>query len=264
MDQNKVFVKIRPYAFFLMLFPVVYVCILFLLFSFSVLLDILSSFLVYFLFFGIVFSGYGFWKFRRWSWYVFMVCQGLLSLHFLFLIDFLDHQGRWALFFLFFFLQVFLMFRISKIIRVPYIFPRVRWWEHNPKFRGLMPVKIQLKETFFHADLVDLNEQGCFLKIAQVALRQGDSVKIQAQLFSHSFSLSGMVVWVAARAVTRPEGLGIVFSGLTRAQRKDLKMAKKKLAKMNDFYKRNRYFMNTKDFSHELARLEHELLYQHD
>jgi hypothetical protein len=269
MIRTGIFGRLKPVAFMLMFFPFLYLIILigFYHLSFIKVIDLYVSFFFLLVLGVVVVSGYGFWKFRRWSWYVFLVGQVLLGVLNLTLIEEVEHPYGWVFPLLFVALQGLLVLRIAKRVRTPFIYPRIRWWENNPKLRGAYAGFIegsQEKPETVQGDLLDFSEQGCFIKMPVTGFKLEQTVQLHFEAFGQTFRTPAVVVWMAGRTVTHPEGLGLKFYGLSRPQRREFKLAARRVNLIQKFYRRNRYFMNPKDFAQQLRTLEIKPLYTHE
>ena len=154
------------------------------------------------------------------------------------------------------FLQFMLVFRVAKEIRVPYFFPRIRWWESNPRYRLSIPVTLERKlGEKLEAEILDLSPTGCFIKF-RFPMVTDESLTLSFTLFEHTLKCQGTVVWLAQSAVTHPRGFGIKFDSLTKQQKRSLRLIHKKLKKISSFYRRFRYLASPEEFLKRLEELE--------
>lgn len=222
---------------------------------------ILLSPFYYFVSLSAVIAGYGLWEARRWSWYVFVLFQVLLGLeNASILLNYSESHHKISGFVFSLLLQGLLIFRVAKEIRVPYFFPKIRWWESNPRYRLSTPVKISRKnkqgvEEVLEGEILDVSVAGCFVKLRQ-DLRLDEKIVLQFHLFHFDFSCEGTAVWCTQSAVTHPKGVGIKFGILSRNQKRVLRFISRRLRKIAKFYRKSRYWMSQEEFVQKLHELE--------
>jgi hypothetical protein len=206
-------------------------------------------------------SGWGLWEMRRWVWYAFVVTHVLVLYGDAVVVNEFSASNHKALAFISsVFLQFFLIFRVSREVRVPYFFPKIRWWESNPRYRLSAPVKLVRSAEHGAAGIVageiqDISTGGCFVKL-RTDLRQHESLVLDFAVFELALRCQGVVVWCTQSTVTHPRGVGIKFMSLTRADKRALRQITRRLRKIASFYRRSRYLMNQEDFLKKLQEME--------
>lgn len=173
---------------------------------------------------GII-TGYGLKEVTRWCWTMFLITSvGVAIANAILAIKYgATHHTAYA-----YLLSIGLLFAlgylVSREIRVPYFLPKLRWWETKPRYR------LNAKATGIHAGttvegmILDLSVGGCFLK-TKYKFSMGDRFVVKFPLFGAEFQMPGVVVWMTEATVTRPQGVGLMFKELTKADKELLKRA---------------------------------------
>lgn len=203
-------------------------------------------------------TGYGLSEMRRWGWYLFTITN-LLIIYYNALIAATDGlaESRGAAFLGVVFAIVFLTYRVSKEIRVPYFFPRIRWWESNPQYKLCLPalVKRPHNEEWLEADILDISPDGCFLKFGYEAIND-EPVEVEFKAYGLSFHCSATVVWRTQTTVTLPKGVGVKFGGMTKTQKRRLKILTQHLEKISTLNLKKRYILTSEEFEKQLEALQ--------
>jgi hypothetical protein len=203
-------------------------------------------------------AGYALWEMKRWGWYVFVVANFFIAYGNALLANDYSASHHQVLAFIASIVTIAAIgYRIGKEIRVPYFFPKIRWWESNPRYKLAAPVKLTLKSSGhdLEGDILDISMGGCFIKLrSEVA--QDEAIQLHFSVFQTFIEATGTVVWRTQSTVTHPKGVGIKFHGLTRTNRRHLRQVCTKLKKVANFYRRSRYLMNQEDFMKQLDQLE--------
>ncbi len=204
-----------------------------------------------------LFSGYGLWEMRRWSWYLFLMTQFLILYESTSLILYFSESHHKLLVYLISIFTIGLLtYRVSKDIRVPYFFPKIRWWESNPRYRFSIPVTLTRKSGEIQvAEILDLSMTGCFVKLRN-DLIQDENLSLKFRAFGYEIQSHGTAVWLAQTAVTHPKGIGIKFGLISKSQKRLLRALCRKLRKISSFYKRSRYLMSQEEFLKKLEEIE--------
>lgn len=202
--------------------------------------------------------GYGLWEMKRWAWYwfiavnVFLVYQNaLMAFHY-------GESHHPVLAFQFSLGMVLAMvYWVSHEVRVPYFFPRIRWWESDPRFRLSVPVVITRGQgsASLAGDILDLSLGGCFIKL-RAELAQDEVVRLAFTVFGIPIDCEGVIVWRSRSTVTTPKGVGIKFSRLSRSRKRTLRMINHRLKKISTLYRRSRYLLNQEEYVRRLEELE--------
>ncbi len=201
--------------------------------------------------------GYGFWEMRRWAWYLFVIVNLLIVYQNAVMVNEYGETHHKALSFIFSIIVLgLIVYRVAREVRVPYFFPKIRWWESDPRYRLSVPAKLECAGTsLFSGDILDLSMGGCFMKL-RTDLKQDEKVVLSFSIFQVSVRCEGTVVWRTQSTVTHPKGVGIKFFELDRDQKRALKIITRRLKRISDFYKRSRYLLNQEEFVKRLQELE--------
>lgn len=252
---------LKSVSIFYLGFPLFYILISALLFDIpgSSLLRILLSPSYYLLSMLGVMVGYGLWEVLRWSWYLLIGVNFLIAYHNAILVNeygtthhkFVSYLASLAVLFI-------LSLRVSREIRVPYFFPKIRWWESNPRYKLSVPVKVIRQEGMeIQGDIMDLSIAGCFIKLRS-DLKQHESLKLHFVIFNIPVECHGVIVWRAQSGVTTPKGIGVKFLPLSRLQKRSLRQVTHRLKRIANFYRRSRYLLSQDEFLKRLRELESE------
>lgn len=204
-----------------------------------------------------IFAGFGLWEMKRWAWYSFLVANFLIGYHnALIAHDLGETHYKLATFLVSLMVIYFIIYRVGKEIRVPYFFPKIRWWESNPRYRLSSPVSLKRNsgETF-EGEVLDVSTGGCFIKL-RAEIAKDEEIEVQFSIFGYPVQCKGVVVWCTQSTVTHPKGLGIKFNPMSKEQRKGLKQAIRKLKQISVFYRRYRYLLNQDEFLKRLKEIE--------
>lgn len=171
-----------------------------------------------------VLAGYGLWEMRRWAWYIFLVAHAALFYqNALVVIHYSAAQYQAAAFFLAAFLQLAIVFKITREVRVPYFLPKIRWWASSFQENPTLETSIRRKDgTEAIGEILDVSVFGCFVKI-QNTFDDNESVTLRFSVKGEEFECQGCVVWRTEPAVTHPKGIGIKFEKMNRRMRKNLR-----------------------------------------
>jgi hypothetical protein len=201
--------------------------------------------------------GYGFWEMRRWAWYLFVTTNILICYQNAVMVNDHGETHHKALSFAFSLLLLGLVtYRVAREIRVPYFFPKIRWWESDPRYRLSVPARLERTElSGLTCDILDLSMGGCFIKLRS-DVPQDETVTLTFTIFHVPVRCTGTVVWRTQSTVTHPKGVGIKFGELDRDQRRALRVITRRLKRISDFYKRSRYLLNQEEFVKRLQELE--------
>ena len=249
---------LKSVAFFYISFPLSYLVIAALLFDvpaancMSVLLSpgyLLVSLLS-------VLTGYALWEMRRWGWYLFVADGFLIAyLNAVVVTDYGESHHKVVAFFVSVLVQLAVAYRVGREIRVPYFFPKIRWWESNPRYRLSVPVKLARMGSEIDGQILDLSMGGCFVKVRNdVAL--DELLSVSFEIFTFKVECQGTVVWRTQSTVTHPKGVGIKFRPHTKPQKRALKQVTLRLRKIAALYRRSRYLMSQEEFLKQLQELE--------
>ena len=219
--------------------------------------SILLSPFYYIVTFVSVAAGYGLWETQRWSWYVFIVSQVLITYENAIIVsNYAESHHKVFAFIISLLTQALFVVRVGQEIRVPYFFPKIRWWESNPRLKLSVPVVLRRKDlTEITGAILDISMMGCFVKTRE-ELRVDEKVTVLASLYGQDIACVGSVVWCAQTAVTHPHGVGVKFDFLTKPQRRALRLITHRLKRISSLYRRSRYLMSQEELVKELDQLE--------
>jgi hypothetical protein len=209
-------------------------------------------------------AGWGLWEMRRWAWYVLLAANILIAYENASVLHSYGESHHKVLAYVASLLLIAgLMHRISKEVRVPYFFPKIRWWESNPRFKLSVPVKVARRSAArlgepgasIEGEILDLSMGGCFIKL-RTEVSQHEVVSLSFKVFGMAIDCDGTIVWRTQSRVTHPKGVGVKFAITTRAQKRVLKQINAKLRKIAQLYRRSRYLMSQDEFMKRLDELE--------
>jgi hypothetical protein len=245
-----------------MAFPPLYIILAAILFDIpaNLCVSVLLSPFYYIVALAAVLTGYGLWEMQRWSWYLFIASNILITYENAKLVsEYSATHHKFLAFLTSIFLLAALIYRVGREIRVPYFFPKIRWWESNPRYRLSVPVKVNRKAATasepFQAEILDLSLGGCFVKI-RTDIAQDETVGLEFAVFGFPLRCDGTIVWRTASTVTHPKGIGVKFVFLDKVQRRTLRSITRRLKKIAQLYRTSRYLMNQEDFLKRLEEIE--------
>lgn len=246
-----------------MVFPVTYLVIITILFDIPLLnVEAILLFPSFYLVSALsMLAGYGLWEMRHWAWYLILISGVLTTFESARVVHSYGESHYKALAFLAsLLLWGGLVHRISKEMRVPYFFPKIRWWETNPRYKLSVPVRIQRSAggsaQAIDGEILDLSIGGCFIKL-RTDLELHELLCLGFQVFGLSLDCEGVVVWRTQSGVTHPKGVGVKFAIKSRAQKRKLRQVNGQLQKIAQLYRRSRYLMSQEEFIRRLDEIEH-------
>lgn len=220
---------------------------------------VLLSPLYYLAAFIAVAVGYGLLETKRWAWYWLIVSDILIGYeNAIWVQDYGETHHKFLAFAASIFVLVGVTMFVRKEIRVPYFFPKIRWWESNPRYRLAVPVTLSLHGESLGGEILDLSLGGCFIKLAP-DLDVEDDVSLFFSLYGHRIQCSGTVVWHTNSTVTHPKGVGVKFGPLGKQQKRDLRLILKRLKKLTVLYRTSRYLLSQEEFSKRVREIEGEV-----
>jgi Tfp pilus assembly protein PilZ len=203
-------------------------------------------------------GGYGLWEMYRWGWYLFIISNVFIGYETAIVMNQYSESHHKLLGFIFSLLAIIsVAFRVSREVRVPYFFPKIRWWESNPRYRLTVPAKMlrKVSEEGMNTEILDLSMSGCFVK-TRTDLKTDEPVQLQFSVFKQPVSCDGVVVWKSESTVTHPKGVGVKFSTMGRSEKRNLRLIAKRLKAIAYFYRTSRYLLNPEDFLKRFEELE--------
>ncbi len=170
-------------------------------------------------------TGIGVRRTQKWCWYTFAFAQ-IFSFYFnaLNLIHYSQSQYKGFAFILAILIQLYIWLALRQEIRVPYLFPKIRWWESGIASMNHIPVRVaSLVADPSVGQILDISPRGAFVKCPH-DFTDFQKVKILIDDYSGiQIEIPATVVWIAKSTVTHPRGIGIKFYGLDKLQKRKLK-----------------------------------------
>jgi Tfp pilus assembly protein PilZ len=169
-------------------------------------------------------SGLGIQSLRHWAWYTFVMAQVLSAyLGAFILANYSESQFKVAVFVSGLLIQYLMQQTVSREMRVPYLFPKIRWWESGIAGIHHLPVEFTTRSgAVFRGQLLDISTKGCFVK-SPFDFSPGEEILMKVEAYGHALDLAGWISWSAKSAVTHPKGIGIRFAEGERVHRKRLR-----------------------------------------
>lgn len=184
-----------------------------------------------------VFSGYGLLRIKWFGWYLYIFSNLLIFYQTATILTFYSQSDNKFLGFLATCLvqALFLLF-VAREVRVPYYFPKIRWWESDPRYRLSVQAKLSKKDgSEMEGEIMDISLGGCFIKTHHYFALE-DEILLDYSLFDKQIKCSGVVVWRTESRVTHPKGIGVKFNPIGKENTVTLKEASKKLQKLSRAY----------------------------
>lgn len=199
--------------------------------------------------------GYGFKEMTRWAWNIFLInCLFVAYANALIAVRYSESTHPFLSFIVSIGLLVALMFRLGKEIRVPYFLPRIRWWEMNPRYKLVVPVKVERTGSGLEAEILDISLGGCFIK-TRLDMNQNERIRTRFSLFGEELEIGGTVVWRSQSSVTHPKGVGVKFDLLDKTQKRVMRAATQHLKKISTVQNlRNK--ISVEEFNLRMAKLK--------
>jgi hypothetical protein len=181
-----------------------------------------------------IFTGFGLQTMKQWSWYTFNAAQVFITyLNALNLVSYSESHFKGYAFILTLLIQFFVFRVVQGEIRVPYLFPRLSWWESGIAGMHHLPAEIFHSKSPTGASLtqlLDITNRGCFLK-SPIDYEPFERVRILLKGYGQEVNLPGEIVWNAKSTVTHPKGIGIRFYSLDRKRRRKVRIISKRFAR---------------------------------
>ena len=175
-------------------FPIVYLIVIAVIFDVpaSSLVRILLSPLFYLVSTLAVVTGYGLLEMKRWSWYLLVVTDLLvLYVSALILNDYGEAHHKLVAFLAVAGATLLAAYRLGREIRVPYFFPKIAWWESDPRYRISVPVRIfPAVGEALDGEILDLSLGGCFVK-TRVDVSMDQKATLEFAVFGYSIRCEG-------------------------------------------------------------------------
>lgn len=250
---------LKSVAVFYLGFPVFYLFVSALLFDIpaGALLRILLSPFYYLVSLLAMIVGYALWEVHRWGWYLFLITNFLIGYQNAIIVnEYGTTHHKVVAFFASIFGMILIIFRVAREIRVPYFFPKIRWWESNPRYKLLVPVKLtRVEGSTLEGEIMDLSMGGCFIKL-KAEIHQHEPVQLKFSVFHLPIECQGIIVWQSQSTVTTPKGIGVKFMPFSRAQKRTLRQIMARLKRVATLYRKSRYILSQEEFLKRLNELE--------
>ena len=240
-------------------FPLTYLLVAAVLFDIpaSECMRVLLSPMYYFVALWVIAAGYGLWEMRRWGWYIFLVAEVAIIYENAYLVsNHSESHHKIVAFALSVVFVGFIFIRAKREIRVPYFFPRIPWWESNPRYKIALPVKLSRGDgALMEGEILDLSMGGCFIKL-RTDFEMNEVIAVKFSVFGRAVECEGNVVWRTQTSVTHPKGVGVKFRPFKGENRKFLRQVTLRLQKITALYRRSRYLRNQDEFIKTLEELQ--------
>ena len=220
-------------------FPVTY--LMFSIFIFDLdskgVLSLILSPLFYLASFFWIISGMGLRRLKKWSWYTFVFAQLFITyLNALNLVQYSNSEFKVWAFVLTVLIQGYVFVSVSGELRVPYLFPKIRWWESGIAGMPNLPMTVHHLSNvngITAGQILDMNMKGCFIK-TPYDYHAFEKVTLDLAAFDQEVSVSGIVVWNAKSTVTHPKGIGVRFGEMDRKRRRKLRVITQRFLREKD------------------------------
>lgn len=182
------------------------------------------------------FVGFSLLQINWYAWYLFVFSCFTILYQTAVALAFHSHSSyKIPLFIITCLFELGLFFVVSREVRVPYFFPRIRWWESDPRYKLSVPVRLVVNDQELQGEIMDISMGGCFIKSGS-NYSLGDEISLFFDLFESPVACRGKVVWRAQSRVTHPKGIGIKFSTVDKETLIVLKAATQKLKHLSRVY----------------------------
>lgn len=224
---------------FMIPFPVTYLVFASLIFELDSkgILSMALSPLFYLASFFWIITGVGLRRLKKWSWYTLLSAEFFITyLNALNLVQHSNSQYKTWAFILTILIQGYVLVYISRELRVPYLFPKIRWWESGIAGMPHLPATLHhLSSTqgISSGQILDISLKGCFIKTHH-DYPPFEKVNLSLEAFGQKIEISGLVVWNAKSTVTHPKGIGIKFSEIDRKRKRVLRVIVQRFLRQKD------------------------------
>ncbi len=231
--------QLRIVSYLWISFPIGYLlyCNLILQVPFNEILKILLSPGYWFVALAAAIAGFGMIHIYWYGWYLFVFSNFTIS-YFTAVTLLYSSAGKqkFLLFALTLLVQILFMRIAGSQIRVPYFFPRIRWWESDPRYKLEIATEINREgSNKLEGVVMDISQGGCFIK-THAYYQFGETVDLVFSIFERSLKCQGQVVWKTESRVTHPKGIGVKFQNLDKETVFCLRQATMKLKKLTRIY----------------------------
>lgn len=226
-------------TFFMVPFPVTYLIFSALIFDLDSrgIIALALSPLFYLASFFWIITGVGLRRLKKWSWYTFLLAQFFITyLNALNLVHNSKSEYKgWAFAFTLL-IQTYTYVAVLRELRVPYLFPRINWWESG--IAGMPHLAADLHYLGISpgsskGQILDINSRGCFIKSPN-DFSPFQKITIGIDAFGQTVEIQGYVIWNAKSTVTHPKGVGVRFGELSRQNRRRVRIISQRFIKQKD------------------------------
>lgn len=184
-----------------------------------------------------VVAGRGILLIRWYGWYAFIGSNVTLAYQTaITLVTYSERRHEFAIFSITTFIQIIFIYLVGREVRVPYFFPKIRWWESDPRYKLSVPVKAARgDQSELEGEIMDISLGGCFMKTHHYFVPD-EELSLSFTLFEKPLQCKGRVVWRTESTVTHPRGIGVKFEELSKDASYCLKQATRKLRKLARTY----------------------------
>jgi hypothetical protein len=240
-------------------FPITYITVMALLFDITPRRCVSIVFSPFYLLLSIlaVAAGIGMREVRHWAWYAFLSLNLLLVYENLMLVQYGD-SAFWGPAYLFSVLLLFLLsYRVSRELVVPWVIPKIRWWESDPRHKMQVKARVLRGENddAIQVEILDLDYGGCFVR-TRTRFEADERVKLHFSVFGLEVVCPGFVVLRVDSAVTHPQGIGVKFVHHSRGMRKRMKLIHARVRAINGLYRTARYILGPEEYFKALRQLQ--------
>jgi hypothetical protein len=198
------------------------------------LLGLILSPLFYLSSFFWIITGFGVRQLKHWSWYTLLGAEFFSTyLNALNLVHYSESQTKGLAFVVTLLIQYFTFRMVANDLRVPYLFPRIKWWESGLAAMAHFPVEVfHVKSSTgtSNGQMLDITLKGCFVKIP-AEFEAFEKIKVRISAYGQQLDIPGVVLWHAESTVTHPRGIGIKFSSLDRHKKRRVRVIARKFNK---------------------------------
>ena len=227
-------IKIIGYTF--MFLPVIYPLFFFLLFNIPA--ENIQFFIADSKFYALsalsILSGIGIIKLKRWCWNIFLTTAILVAiLNYYMIFSFSESSWKLLLYVSSLVILLSIIFLVKREIKVPHFFPKILWWENDPRMKfhvtsEIIVLKNTDKQTNLVGDILDISKKGCFIKTND-KFSLGEHVTLKFKLYGNDIAQNGEISMISERTVTRPKGIGVRFIAQSIETKKLMKDSIKKM-----------------------------------
>lgn len=182
-------------------------------------------------------AGYGLLRIKWYGWYLFIFSNLLIFYETASILTYYSNATlKFVAFLATISIQGLILFLVAREVRVPYFFPKIRWWESDPRYKLSVQARVKKQDgTDIDGEILDISMGGCFIK-SHAYFAQEEDVVLDFKLFERPLQVQGKIVWKTESRVTHPKGIGVKFSPLNKDQMYVLKYATKKLHQLSRVY----------------------------